>query len=396
MADRQQRPLSIERARQFYMENRDKFPGMNMTEAVANMVRSGSLPIATAPALAEVATAPVPTAAQVAPPAVPEQEPAPAPAPQPEYKNPYVLALEAFNKANPVPSAPAPTAKGPVDYLARARAENIEAERSARQQDVAAAEGAQIDPAVAEVLTGREGRVKQELANIDKDRQQAIWMAIAQAGFKMAQSQSPYFLQALASGMEAGLNGFDEAKAKAAEKKARLQTAEEDIKLSRADLLSKARDRAVGERRAVKQDVAAEQALVNSSLANLIRGETADEVIAGAGLENQFKKAQIDNIKSIIGERAAAGRRAEAAARGGGGGGGGFKTSDVKAALSGAISDNRLIDAQLQNMMDPPGPAEKRDLMARRAQNNEIIKRANSLLSGKIGVADSNPLGLKF
>ena len=378
--------LSIDRARQFYMENRDKFPGMSMTDAVAQLVRTGTLPAAEPAAAAPAATMPVPTPDQVAPPAAPEQ----AAPPPPAYKNEYELALEAYNAANPIAAAAAPPKKGPVDYAARAREAMTEGERKILERNAAVAAGAKIDPKIEELLTKREARTDEEIANIDKDRQQAIWMAIAQAGMKMAQSQSPYFLQALASGMEAGLNGYSEDKAKAAEKKARLQDAKEEVALKRYELLDKARDKAINLGRMAKQDLAAEQTLAKGALSNILGEETIDEQIAGAGLENDVKREQILTARH---NRYISGQQLELARRKGQGGGT-VKTSDVKAALSGAVSDNKLIAMRLADFTNPPSPQEKKELAARRAQNNDTIRRANSLLSGKIGISDSNPLGL--
>jgi hypothetical protein len=90
-------------------------------------------------------------------------------------------------------------------------------------------------------------------------------------------------------------------------------------------------------------------------------------------------------------ERGRASARADRAAAGGGGGGG-FKTSDVKAAIAGAVSDNKLIDARRNNFIDPPSAAEKQQLRAREDRNNQTINQGNSILSGKIGMGS----GLKF
>jgi hypothetical protein len=71
-----------------------------------------------------------------------------------------------------------------------------------------------------------------------------------------------------------------------------------------------------------------------------------------------------------------------------------LKTSDVKAAIAGAASDNRLIAQRLENFIDPPSAAEKQGLKARQNVNNETIRQGNSILSGKIGVSNNNPLGV--
>lgn len=381
--------LSIDRARQFYMENRDKFPGMSMTDAVAQMVRSGTLPVVQpqgeAPPAEPAATMPVPTAAQVPAPAVEQQ---PAPAPKPEYKNEYQLQLEAFNLANPVAAAAPAGKKGPVDYAARAREAAIEAERRSLQRAADAAAGAKIAPEIDELLTKRDTRLDEQLADIDKDRKQAVWMAIAQAGMKMAQSQSPYFLQALASGMEAGLNGYSEDKAKAAEKKARLQDAKEEGVLKRYELIDKAREKAVNLGRMAKQDVAAEQALAKGSLELVGREETIDEQIAGAGLENEVKRAQIANIRDTIQARREASARADRAARAGGGGGGGIKLSQIGPIVNGAISENARLAEQLQDpvLSAQLTPDQKRQIKAKIQSNDQIIQYGRSIQRQKIGM----------
>lgn len=378
--------VSIDRARQFYMENRDKFPGMNMTDAVASIVRSGTLPVADAeaaapaaapqPGLAEAATMPVATAA----PAAPQQAPAPAP----EYQNPYDLQLAAFRAANPETPA-APQKKGPVDYAALARKDVVDAERRVLERDAAVAKGAKIDPEVEKVLKDRDTRLEAQLADIDKDRQQAIWMAIAQAGMKMAQSQSPYFLQALASGMEAGLNGYSEDKAKAAEKKARLQDAKEEIALKKYELRTAAIDKAVAQGRAVRQDIATEQNLTKGALANRLGIETIDEAIAGAGLENALKRAQIANTYDAISARREASRRAVAAARSGAGG---TSLKGLNPVVNGAIAEN---DKLMERLQDPVlsaqlTPTQKQQIQARIRSNDEIIQYGRSLQRQGIGM----------
>lgn len=112
--------------------------------------------------------------------------------------------------------------------------------RAAQMSDEAAR--AAVVPAEVEAVLGkREKRYAEQLAEVEEDKKKAGWEALAMAGFRMAQSQSPYFMSALATGMEAGLNGFNASKAARAEKKARLQTAEEDVVLAREAAKQKAR-----------------------------------------------------------------------------------------------------------------------------------------------------------
>jgi hypothetical protein len=93
-------------------------------------------------------------------------------------------------------------------------------------------------------------RTEAEIADVSKERKQQYWMALAMAGAKMAQSQSPYFATALAEGFESGLTGFNKARADASEKKARLQTRKEDLILKRYEVLQKVRTDAVNDLKA--------------------------------------------------------------------------------------------------------------------------------------------------
>lgn len=380
------------RAIQIYLENRDKFQGVPQSDAVNLIRRSGGLPAAPVEAAPAAIPVAAPTAVPMAAPApvsmaAPAPEPEPEPAPAAEYLGPNQAALRAFNLANPEAPVSAPAAKNaPVDYAAMARNAATQRQRESLDVNAEIERTATIDPEIQELLSNRSKRYETELSDVDKDRKQATWMAVAQAGMKMAQSQSPYFMQALASGMEAGLDGYSEAKAKAAEKKARLQDAKEDLVLKAKELRDQAVREGIKARLDARQGAAADVALESGSLANIIGQKTAAEQIRAPGLGNRQTEAQIANIYSTIGERAAAGKRAEYAARNPGSGGGALKTSDVKAAIAGAASDNRLIAQRLENFIDPPSAAEKQGLKARQNRNNDTIKQGNSILSGKIGM----------
>lgn len=385
--------LSIQRAKQFYMENRDKFPGMTMSDAVTQLVRSNGLPGGATPPAGPMA-APVPIMQQVSPQAaaVPMAPPPEVVVEQPEevvedYTTPAEAALAAFNAGNPIVQA-APAAKGAkVDYAARAKQAAVEAQRNALQMRVEAEKNAEVDPRIRQLLDERVERTTEELENVDKDRQQAIWMAIAQAGMKMAQSQSPYFMQALASGMEAGLGGYSEAKAKAAEKKARLQETKEDLALKMIELETQARRDAVAGAESSIQTAAALQGLEGGALKNTLAGETIDDAIEAAGLQNQQTRAQIANIYNTIGARNAASARAERAARAGGGGGG-VKLSQLNPIVNGAISEND----RLREMINDPlqgsrmTPQQKAAVAAKIAENDRIIAYGRSLQKQKIGM----------
>jgi hypothetical protein len=327
-----------------------------------------------------------------APAPVVEDEPAPAPAP--EYMNQYENALAAFRTANPETPTPVAIKGKPVDYAAMAR--NVEKEREAEELKATAeiARNAKIDPEMQKVIDSRLARYGTQITEADKDRKQATWMAVAQAGMKMAQSQSPYFMQALASGMEAGIEGYSEAKAKAAEKKARLQDAKEDLAMKAIELRAQAVKDAIGVRVAAKTAAAAGATLRRDTLAGILGEQTAGDVVESARLGNVQTRANIRNIESQIGERAAAGRRADRAAAAGGPGGGGVSTKVINA-QRGLIQGQ--INANNQELNDITIP---RDRKARLLADNDRLRRDLSglqmLLSGNSGLPNNNPLGLNL
>jgi hypothetical protein len=316
------------------------------------------------------------------------------PAPVAEYIGPNQAALRAYNLANPEAPASAPAAKNaPVDY--GVLAEKAAAQRVGENLRISAEieRTAKIDPEIQELLSNRSKRYETELSNVDKDRKQATWMAVAQAGMKMAQSQSPYFMQALASGMEAGLEGFSEAKAKAAEKKARLQDAKEDLVLKAKELRDQAVKDAIGARVAAKTAAAADTTLESGALGLLINQQTAPEQIRAVGLGNQQTQAQTANLYSMIGTRAADNARAERAARNPGAGGG--VSTKVINAQRGLIQGQ--INANNEELRDITIP---RDRKARLLADNDRLRRdlagLQSVLSGSSGLPSNNPLGLNL
>lgn len=377
--------VSVNQARNFYIKNRDKFPGMTMTQAVEQMVSSGQLatpPVTAAPA----ATAPGPAPAPVAVPAPPAPEQTAEPQPKP-YMNQYEAALAAYNLENPEGPPPTPAAKGAkVDYADIARRAAKERQRAMLEENVEIARNAKIDPETQKLIDDRLERYGIQLTEADKDRQQATWMAVAQAGLKMAQSQSPYFMQALASGMEAGLDGYSEAKAKAAEKKARLQEAKEELSMKAIELRAQAVKDAIAARQAAKQGAVADAELQQKTLAGLVGEATAGDVIEAASLGNQQTRAQIANIYNTIQNRNAT--TAIARAKGAGGGEGGIKLSQLNPVINGAISENNRLTEQLNDpvISSQLSPAEKRSMQAKIQSNNQIIEYGRSLQKQKIGM----------
>lgn len=128
-----------------------------------------------------------------------------------------------------------------------------------------AREGAELSEEQKEYFDAIRQRTDAEIADVGKERKQQYWMALALAGAKMAQSQSPYFASALAEGLESGLTGFNKARADASEKKARLQTRKEDLILKRFETLERARDDAVSDLKAGYDITKTQQDLVRST-----------------------------------------------------------------------------------------------------------------------------------
>jgi len=180
------------RAIQIYLENRDKFQGVPQSDAVNLIRRSGGLPAAAAAAVeaaptaipvAAAAPAPVAAALAAAAPVV-EAAPEAAPAPEPVYMNAQEAALAAYNLANPETPAPVAVKGKPVDYADKARRDAKERERSELKADAYTASTTKLPPEMQKLIDDRLARYGIELTQADKDRQQATWMAVAQAGMK--------------------------------------------------------------------------------------------------------------------------------------------------------------------------------------------------------------------
>ena len=131
-----------------------------------------------------------------------------------------------------------------------------------------AREGATLSEEQKEYFDAIRQRTDAEIADVGKERKQQYWMALAMAGAKMAQSQSPYFATALAEGLESGLTGFNKARADASEKKARLQTRKEDLILKRVEALKSAQRDAVADMKAGYE--------ITETQANIVRAADKD------------------------------------------------------------------------------------------------------------------------
>lgn len=190
-------------------------------------------------------------------------------------------------------------------------------------------------------------------------------------------------MQALASGMEAGLDGYSEAKAKAAEKKARLQDAKEDLVLKAKELRDQAVREGIKARLDAKAAAAADVTLESGSLANIIGQKTAAEQIRAPGLENRYKEANIANVLSTIEARGAASARAERAARSGGTGGG-INLKNAGQIVNSLVSENKTYAAILENPI--ASKAEKNQARARMQENTQTIDYVRSLQKQNLGM----------
>ena len=225
----------------------------------------------------------------------------------------------------------APQAQGEMAKamaLQAAQQDMINQQIAANQARIQQAEsGAEVPPEVQQILAQREARYAEEEAQLAEDRKGAVWDAIAKAGFKMAQSQSPYFASALAEGMQAGLEGYDAAKAKSAEKKARLQEQKESVVLDRYDALTKARAAAREQLMSGVKLTADTAALANATNENLLNLATTESKIRTSKAQAQVAETTAQyapemaraNLAEIYARTAASNRSGYG--RGGGGDG---------------------------------------------------------------------------
>ena len=154
-------------------------------------------------------------------------------------------------------------------------------------------EGAQADPRVMAILQARRERAQKEQADLEKDQKRSGWDALARAGIAMAKSNSPYFMQALASGMEAGLEGLDAAKLKRDEKRSRLQAAEEDTVLAEIKSRQEAQDRSLGIYNAAIAAGKTEAEARDAAIKGAVTAATLPQQLELADLEVASKKADI-------------------------------------------------------------------------------------------------------
>lgn len=158
------------------------------------------------------------------------------------------VAPQPFDEFAPVRAAlaqrnpPASTGNAAVD---RALAQSQATRGAGAQNLMALISQAQMSPEEKAILEARRARTKQEMEKLSEDEKRSKWDALAQAGFAMAKSSSPFFMQALASGMEAGMGELNRGKTAREEKRSRLEAADEEAQLAAIRGRQAAQDRAV-------------------------------------------------------------------------------------------------------------------------------------------------------
>lgn len=259
---------------------------------------SGGAPQGGAPAVAPSPASPVPVGQPVE-----VQAPAPVAA-VPPMSTPYSSVEKARGASAGVSATDVAVAnaaqqgKPEADLLTRVRAQQAAALRDEEERMAALRASVKVDPRMEEMFRQREERYAREEAEIAKDEKKQAWNALAMAGFQMAQSTSPYFLSALAAGLQSGFEGFNAAKASAAEKKARLLDAREGVQLSRIQAENAAADRMMADRNAAMTAVMREQ----DAIAKALEVEMANELNP---LRKEQLKVQIQQVRANIANDAA-------------------------------------------------------------------------------------------
>jgi len=213
-----------------------------------------------------------------------------APPPPKQYENPYLL--RARKMAEQLAAMAPPGENAGVDQQAAYDLAKRKAERAQIEADIT--EAAKIRPEEEEIFAGREARVGERLAELQKERKSSKWKALAEAGFKMAQSNSPYFMQALASGMEAGVNGYDARKAKAKEEQSLLKEQTENVKLARIRAIDAARATALDAYRAGDEGALKDIQSLTVAREGVISGKTAESRVKTANLAPEVTQASIE------------------------------------------------------------------------------------------------------
>lgn len=194
--------------------------------------------------------APRPEATQV--PVMPQPAaPAPAPAAAPaaaqpaKFTSPYRAAAEqALKELNTINAVIEDLASKGQEAPPEAKIRLNQAEQTYKAMNARAAaeEAAQIDPERAAAFARQEANVAEERGRLEQDVKRSPWDALVKGGLAMMNPQRGVdFIAALGAGLGSGLDTYNEAKAKFAEQRARLNQTTDQIALQRIDALERAR-----------------------------------------------------------------------------------------------------------------------------------------------------------
>lgn len=302
----------------------------------------------------------------------------PEPAPQPGGQAATVNATDAAVQNAQQRGAPE------ADYLTRAR-ENIRLARQEEMDRVARVrEETGVDPHEEEFFRRREERYAKQEADLGEEEKLQAWNALAMAGFKMAQTTSPYFTAALAEGLQAGLQGYNSSRAEAAEKRARLEDARDTIGLERLNAKRRNEDRALGDME--RSDAAAIRALQAeaNALDMQLKSEREPLVRQEMQLRLQDIRSQMADRQARLGLAYRADARAAAAARAGSGGGQAAFARAYQSGIGDEAKYGREYAEKAMEMSDlrPGDPGYAQQFQAAVAEGRSVFRASNPQWSG--------------
>lgn len=250
----------------YLARNPQLLAGRGQEAAVADLIGAGAVPQTETVTVTPASPAPVQSGVQVAAPQ----------AVATDFRNQTALA----------------NAQGKSE-LQRADEDITAAREAEARRRALITQGAQMDSRELAILAAREERLKAQEAQVGADQKKAGWDMLANIGFKMAQSKSPYFMSALSEGIQAGLQGYNQSKADAAEKRARIQEAKENIEIAKI----------TGEKAARKEILDEDTAANAAAAAQLQQKVAAMEArlkIEREPLERARLQAEIDQTRQAI------------------------------------------------------------------------------------------------
>lgn len=191
--------------------------------------------------------------------------------------------------------------------------------RAKSQEALRAAEAdARVDPDQEAMFDQRQRRIETDRGDVEKEKRQSDWDALANLGFTMARSNSPFFATALAEGLTAGTRGFSASRAQRARDRALLADREDAIAQARYAALKGAQQEA-------RQKVIEGATLAKADIEILSKTEETIERMATSKAAIEKAKAEAskatteatyaeDIVRADIGYKEAAAAAARAAA----------------------------------------------------------------------------------